>query len=203
MFETANRPGNYTTATQKMEISNSQSMRVPFEIYDLDFLQNELSEARQKVQRSDRFEMLWIREGKGAVMVDNHQYEIINDVIYCIAPGHMREYQLENCSNGCYISFTPDFIQLSGNHKDGFLWFEEYENFLSLPVIHINDEIRSEMEEIVRQMKKEFSNYMLQRPEMLKGLLNIFALYFSGNVPVNYDTYQSREKELSKSSLHC
>jgi AraC-like DNA-binding protein len=198
MSKAATTPGHHLDLTRHMQDTNIADVKFPFEIHDLDFLQKENSGMEVDILRSDRFEMLWMREGSGTLLVDKQQYSVKPDVIYCIAPGHPRRFQVENRASGCYICFTPDFIQLSENNRDGFLWFAEYDNFLTVPAIQIDKEIRREMEEIVRQMKKEFSTYLANRPEMLKGLLNIFTLYFSGMAQINFDSCQFREINLSK-----
>jgi len=147
--------------------------------------------------QSIRYEIVWIKKGKGMIEADNHRFSLSNNTIYCMAAGKYRKYFDENESEGYYISFSPDFIHLS----------EDYSNFSScsdlftrpsLPLaICIGNEIQYELESIINTMTREYNNYFLKKTEILRGLLNIFIIYFLRNLDDhNRETLQTRETAL-------
>jgi len=131
-------------------------------------------------RKSDRFYLIWVKAGKGFVRIDCENHHFQADQIFCISPGQVFQYAPEAVIHGYVIAFVPEFINLDKDQKNGYSWLEQYQRLISQPVIALDQKNRSEMDELVRQMDKELQNKGLLRPEILKGLLHLFVLYFSG-----------------------
>lgn len=195
---------NYTTLDNTSAIESYQhnqgnkEMNKRFEIHTLEWMEAQLL-LNPESEKLTRFEIFWIKKGKGVLWVDEKSFNISNNNIYCLAPGCIRKYGFENSIEGYYISFAPEFVWLSEGYSNNSSWLERYNEDFKAAAIKIDDETSHELEVVVRKMKWEFSNYFNQRLELLKGLLNIFLIYFSRNLKESdREVIQTKESELVK-----
>ena len=168
-----------------------------FEIYTLEWMgKNDLFHNDQQ-ERLKYFEIIWFRTGSGAFQVDSKAHTISNNLVYFLTPGQLRHYQANDNYRGYYISFSKDFLYLSGAYAKTALWLESYGVNMNIPVIEADDDMQNEIEEIGQKMKKEFSNYYLLRSEILSGFLNILMIHFSRKLRVGNDEMAySKDAEL-------
>lgn len=152
----------------------------------------------EKSQRSDRFEIIWVRKGGGILRTDHHSHMIEANTVYCIPPGYIRSLQLNDESIGHYVSFIPEYVNLTENYNVIFSWLEKADISAKLPVFQIDKGLTSDIEAIVTQIQKEYLEYCQGRPEIIKGLLNIFLLYLSLKTKKTTDYLPNRESELTR-----
>ena len=168
-----------------------------FEIHTMEWMESQQLSLNSDAEKLNRFEILWIKRGKGILWVDEQNFEIADNNIYCLAPGCVRKYNFESSAEGYYISFAPEFIWLSEGYSNNSSWLERYNEDFKAAAIKVDEDTNHDLDVIVRKMKWEFSNYFNQRLELLKGLLNIFMIYFSRNLKESdRDVIQTREAEL-------
>jgi AraC family transcriptional activator of pobA len=97
-------------------------------------------------------------------------------------------------TEGYYISFAIEFLRLSEGYSNSATWLEQYNNMASA---FIGKEIQPELEVVARKMNWEYTNLFDKRMELLKGLLNIFLIYFSRNLnKLPNNNVPNREKDL-------
>jgi AraC-like DNA-binding protein len=154
-----------------------------FEIHALEWMETQRLSWNETAEKPSRFEVIWIKKGKGVLQVDSQDYDFTDHMIYCLAPGHNRKWIAKTAVEGYYISFTPEFIWMYEGYSNHSLWLEQFNEDFNIKSIHIGEEMQNEMEIIIRKMKWEYKNYFNQKLEVLKGLLNIFMIYFSRNLP--------------------
>jgi len=169
-----------------------------FEIRSIEWMEHNSPMWNKAPIKSDRFQLVWIKQGKGTLRVDCKSFDIQQDMMYCLAPGRHCQFHIDEGCTGYYISFAPEFVHLKKNKQDGFIWFEEYENFINTPIVHVDKDISYEMEEIIRFMQKELGNPGPVSTDILKGLLNIFVLYFSKKIKTASDPLLNRDQDLAK-----
>ena len=176
---------------------------VLFEIQSIESRLNSSSCLKDAPCRKKNFEIIWIKEGKGQVRADFEKHEIADNMLYCLSPGQLAHYMIEPGSKGYIISFRGDFLQLNESCKDGFARFEQSNNFLNISAIQIGEDVGREMDEIARQMVKEYAAGSALRLQILKALLNIFILYMpSASARTIQDVCQNRDKELVRKFMH-
>lgn len=184
------------TSTGIYPYSKDEPGNVQFQIHSLE-QGIELPLWNTNAVKLSRFEIIWIKKGKGSLHVDRLIHNVSDGIIYCITPGHKRKVMLEANAEGYYISFTPEFIHLSAGYSGSAAWLEE-DNF-DTSFIHADVAMQDELEVIVRKMKMEFCNHFSRKTELLKGLLNIFMIYFSRKLKTDVpDTAQTRETALTR-----
>lgn len=153
----------------------------PFDISPLEDLKSDISFASDPSKRRTRYQIIWIKKGKGIILINGQVHPIHDSIIYSIAPGiTYKILEADNLPEGYYISFCPDFLQPSRVYEEtGIIGFLE-ESFRPL-FVTVPDHIHAELEMIAQKMKFEFRNSYNQKLEVLKGLLHIFIIYFSRN----------------------
>lgn len=145
-------------------------------------------------EKSGHFEILLIQKGVGVLQLDGKDHLLTENNTWCIFPGHYRKLHFSPGAVGYYFSFAIEFLKLSEGYSNSAAWLEQYNNVASNIIYK---ETLPELEAIARQMQWEYNNYFDKRRELLKGLLNIFLLYFSRDLNKSFvhDT-PNREKEL-------
>src|ERR1700752_3407151 len=77
-----------------------------FEIYTLEWIEDQQSSWDAEAQKLRNFEVIWIKTGKGFLQVDGQNYLLTDNMIYCIPPGKIRKATIESGAKGYYISFA-------------------------------------------------------------------------------------------------
>lgn len=171
----------------------------PFEIYQLEDMQHPNPMLSDSYHRRNRFEIIWIKKGNGTISSEEQVYTVHDNMVYCILPGKTYRYtEADTILNGYYISFSPDFIQpWQGYEMKGALGF--FEEIFHLQFIPVQENIQHELEMIADKMSREYNNYFNQKLELLRGLLNIFVIYFSRtSLPENDVKIFTRDNVLFK-----
>ena len=170
-----------------------------FEIYTLECIEDQQSSWDAEVQKLRNFEVIWIKTGKGFLQVDGQNYILTGNMIYCIPPGKIRKATIESGTEGYYISFATEFLFLSGGDSHSSVWFEYFDGQSNVVSSCLDQDQHFELEMIAEKMKWEFSNHLSRRLELLKGLLNIFMIYFSRKLESpRQNTLTDNENELAR-----
>lgn len=165
-----------------------------FAIHTIEWLESQQPITGSAPEKITRFEMLLIQQGKGNLQLDGQDYMLAENSIYCIFPGYFRKLHFAPGTAGYYISFAIEFLKLSDGFCNSAAWLEQYNNVTSALIFK---EMQPELEAIAQKLKWEYCNLFDNRSELLKGLLNIFLIYFSRNLnklPVS--AAPNREKDL-------
>jgi AraC family transcriptional activator of pobA len=150
----------------------------------------------RQMQRILTYEMIWLTEGEGQLIMDLSKSKLARNTVYCFSPGQSRSIEFNAKATGYYMSLSPDMFNITAEHSSPFL-LHQYKN-INMPFqIIINNDIRNEMETILIHIKNEFIHHRLLRTEILKGLFRIFILYLSRNFIAEDQTFaQSKDVTL-------
>lgn len=157
-------------------------MNRQFDIYPMEWLQQQGAVDTEQEIRLLRYELCWFTAGEGSLLIDARPYPLQKDVVYWLNPGRTRQYCLEGDVAGYRMSFSPDFLYMSGIHSQIPFLLDSFDAGMQAPVIETDIEMQMEIGDIARKMQKEFSNYNLLRSEILSGLLNLLMIYCSRKV---------------------
>ncbi len=130
-----------------------------------------------------QFGIIWIKRGTGVIHIDLEAYPLHNDQLVCISPGQLLCVKTGVALEGCYISFSAEFLLMAEGQVPISFMDTLYER-RSLPVMPLVTEIRYETEAAVGMMNKEYSRYGLLRLPIVQGLLNILIAYIAGIMQV-------------------
>jgi AraC-like DNA-binding protein len=129
--------------------------------------------------RHNYFAIIWVIKGTGIHLIDLDKYELEDNTIYCITPGQVHDLKPTGPIEGYVISFMAEF--LGGGEENYDLLFNTglFYTFSNSPVIKVNEEMGTEMQDAVNKMLKEFNNFFILRAEILRGFLKIFLIYLT------------------------
>lgn len=175
---------------------------LPFEIHSMQWINRNRGQRIATPHSHEQYVVIWVKSGSGTHYIDLEKFEIREDSVYCLSPGQIHLLKPSEDIDGIVISFSADFLRLSGDNYD--LLFNSGLFYASskATVIPVSAEMHRELEDITQLMQKEFDNFFLLRAEILGGFLRIFLIYLAkhfekAGIPVS----RSRNLELIRSFL--
>jgi AraC family transcriptional regulator, transcriptional activator of pobA len=169
-----------------------------FEIHAIEWTESQPYAFSFLEDRFSNFDVIWIKKGKGLLESEGQDFALSQNAMHCIFPGHARKITIEQGTQGYYISFAIEFLKLSEGYCNSSAWLEQYDSCKNIILSAvIEKEMQAEFEIVAKKMTWEFSNYFNRRLELLKGLLNVFMIYFSRTSnAITHAAVPNREKEL-------
>ncbi len=166
-----------------------------FEIHSLKWLNESLLLETNKEERLRHYEITWFRSCAGNIKVDAVTYALQENLLYCLVPGQVRNYQASEME-GYRISFSADYLHIGLAHTRIAPWLDMYNPGENIAAVEADAEMQAEMLEIVRKMQKEFLNGFMLRSEILAGLLNILLIHFSRKLQISFDHTGTKDADL-------
>ena len=134
------------------------------------------------LRRLCQYEIIWLVEGSAKCTVDMQEHYLSGDTMYILAPGQIHLFEPAGSITGYFISFSQEFLIMTGGNLNMPFGIEQQMGEGEFPVIHIDNEMKSEMEDLIKRMIKELSHQFQLKSEILMGLLKILIIYFSRKV---------------------
>ncbi|SHN13214.1 AraC-type DNA-binding protein [Chitinophaga sp. CF418] len=156
-----------------------EKTHLPFKIYKLDDGTANNHLMNNVPHQHNSFELIWVLEGNGHYWVDSEQHEVGPHQIYCLTPGQVHQFRLNRNIKGYVITFSQEFLLMPKDNAALIFHPNSFHQLAGTTVIRLNEDMRTEMEDLVIKMLKEFDNFLLLRSEILRGLLNIFMIYLT------------------------
>ena len=82
-----------------------------FKVQTLEWVEQNSPFQNEKPYRIPFFEIIWIKDGSGYLIIDLKKYKIRAGTIYCIAPG-IRQLQSNGDLKGYFVSLSADLLHL-------------------------------------------------------------------------------------------
>jgi AraC family transcriptional regulator, transcriptional activator of pobA len=187
--------------TPILQISRSTA-NVPFEIHSMEWLEQNRWQQNAAPHRHNYFVIIWVKKGTGVHLIDLEKFELKDDTVYCITPGQVHLLKQNGDAEGYVISFTAEFMGTDETNLDLLFSTGLFNTFSGSPVIKVDEEVKDEMEDAVKRMMKEYSNFFLLRSEILRGFLKIFLIYLTRQFEkTNQQPAQSKNIDLMRRFL--
>lgn len=123
--------------------------------------------------------IIWVKAGGGTHYIDADRYDIKPNSVYCITPGQVHWFQQNTPTDGYEISFASEFICLTEDNYELLFNSRLFYSFEKTSVLSIGPESQDQLDQVVQNLVREFSNFFLLRSELLRSYLKIFLLYLS------------------------
>lgn len=149
-----------------------------FKIYTIESVLTDHNSLHIEKHEQPDFEIIWIHEGAGIQKVNQCQYQLGANNIYCVYPGQHHQLIAMPGTKGFVISFTEDFLLYGGGERETGHTSYLVRDFLQAPELSLSYGTAEDMHDIVLLMMKEIQRYSLLRADILNKYLNIFMLYF-------------------------
>jgi YesN/AraC family two-component response regulator len=147
----------------------------------------------------DYYEITWITKGAGKLCADLKEYTLDENTVYFIRPNQVHQLFLSSDAEGFIISFNDSFLNLGAHEFDMTSHIGLFQLFSNLQVLTFQDEIITDVREIVTKMMREFENDYSFKVQLLKRYLKIFLIHVSRQLERGVQTAeQSRENDLIK-----
>jgi len=174
--------------------------QLPFDIQTLEWISENHPGQLALPKKPGYMEIIWVKKASGTYMIDLEKRDLRENEVYCADIGQFRVLQADGKMQGYYLSFSPAFLNLSGN---GPLYeARPYGKGSMAGIITADDELQHDLEEIMVKMMKEFSRSSLPDLEILKGLLALLMIYLArGMKERNEAMIFDRSHELFKKFL--
>jgi AraC-like DNA-binding protein len=171
---------------------------VPFEMHTMAWIDKNRGEQNAMPHSHNYFVLVWVKKGSGVHLVDLNRYDITDNTVYCLSPGQIHLLKADEGIEGCVISFTADFLCITEENFDLLYNSGLFYTLPQPPVIHVNEEMQAELEDISLKMLKEYENFFLLRSEILRGYLKIFLIYLTRRFRETAKGFNSKNIELVK-----
>jgi AraC family transcriptional activator of pobA len=172
---------------------------IPFKMHLISSLREEHEDNYDLPHSHDYYEITWITKGAGKLCADLKEYNLEENTIYFIRPNQVHRLVLSTDAEGYIISFNDSFLNLGAHEFDMTSHIGLFQLFSNLQVLSFQNEIVTDIREIVTKMMKEFQNNYSFKAQMLKRYFKIFLIYVSRQLETGVQTAeQSRENDLVK-----
>ena len=163
---------------------------------------NDLPSSYNLPRQISHFEIVWIERGSGTLWVNGHESILSDHCIYLLFPGQLCLLASEDWTEGYIISFPLEFLCYTDS-QGNFSWhLHNYSDAIKFPTIPIEPEVLDEMEQLVVKMRREFEYRFLRGSNIMRGLLELFLIYFSSHFkPALHDFASRRDQGLVRKFL--
>ncbi|OJJ17947.1 AraC family transcriptional regulator [marine bacterium AO1-C] len=126
---------------------------------------------KSPIFRTEYFSFVFVKQGSGNYITDNHRFAFGNYTIYFTNPGHIKAFEIDTMSDAYIITFTESFLR-ENVHPD---IFEEFPFLLAetVPPKQLNEEEFRETEGIYQQI---FHHFHKDSPYKNRILGNLFVV---------------------------
>ncbi|MEO5592445.1 MAG: AraC family transcriptional regulator, partial [Chitinophagaceae bacterium] len=150
---------------------------VPLNIQIIENMDDDCLQSAAKPDWHRCFEVLYIVKGKGICLIDLEKFEISDNMILCLRPDQVRQFQANGDILGYRISFTESFFSIGEQEDDLMYQSAIIESIPRSACVALQNDITNDMKEILKKMIKEFDSDCLFRTEILRRYLKIFLVY--------------------------
>jgi AraC-like DNA-binding protein len=154
-------------------------VNVPFEIHTMDWIAQNRFQQNSTPHRHSYFVIIWVKQGTGTHLIDLENYQLEDNSVYCITPGQVHQLNATGTVDGYVINFMAEFLGGAEENYDLLFNTGLFYTFSNSPVIKVNEEMGTEMQDAVNKMLKEYNNFFILRAEILRGFLKIFLIYLT------------------------
>ncbi|SEJ31149.1 transcriptional regulator, AraC family [Dyadobacter koreensis] len=148
-------------------------------------IENETERSNLNVlQRLNNYQIVWLTNGSATCVVDMEEHCLESQSMYIVAPGQIHFLHPKGEVEGYIVSFSEEFLLMMSGSLNLPFDVQQQVGDGQLPVISIDVDMKSEMEDLIKRMMKEISGQFQLRSEILMALLRILIIYFSRQVVI-------------------
>ncbi|NNE99623.1 MAG: helix-turn-helix domain-containing protein [Pyrinomonadaceae bacterium] len=127
--------------------------------------------------RHDNYELFWVKEGSGKLIVDFNEFEIIPPMILLFSPGRVHGWRIEDTPEGFVFRLSNEFFALES--RDAAEQVSDVSVFCSIggdPVIYLDEQQNKQFETISNAAYQEFCSNQLERSSALRSYVRLWLV---------------------------
>ena len=145
-----------------------------FEVSTIEWL-NQTQQDSDQPTRCPHHQMIWITKGTGTFCIDTEKYRIVDNTVYMIPPGRMRQFKGEPNTSGHVLSFNTDFLYLATDGPWRPFFEEVIADFNKVNILSLSSDCE-ELQCLLLAIVRECNKYLIHRIEILSGLMKVFLI---------------------------
>lgn len=126
----------------------------------------------------DFYLVLLITEGSGTHKIDFHEYKIEPGAFFILSPGQMHHWDLSEDVNGYILFFRKDYFLIDFN-QDRLDRLPFFKSTFSKPYVKLDTHDIDVLQDLYKQINREYSMRLTQSHEMIRLYLNIMFIELS------------------------
>ena len=163
-----------------------------FEVSTIEWLSQTRQNSGQPI-RDPHHQIVWITKGTGTFCIDMEMYRIVDNSVYMIPPGRMRQLNGEANVSGYILSFNSDFLYLA-TAGPGRPFFEEIlADFNKVNMLSLSSECEG-LQNLLREINRECDKALIHRTEILSGLMKVFLITLKRSSKIVRQQFASSRK---------
>jgi len=168
------------------------------DIFSLQTVHFEKACVVNKPKQIDKFNIFWIKEGKGTYTIDFKNYTFSGNVLLFLSPGQVFSIDSEEIKEAYQLSFIKDFYCIQTHDKEiscnGVLFNTVYEN----PFIYPSEKESEKLDFIITSLIEEFKLEETAQYDMLQAYLKQFIIQSVRLKKEAYHLVEDNETKLFK-----
>ncbi len=172
-------------------ISNNDEIRIgslPLEIFSIHLMEENNLESIKGKHLQKVFEIIWIQEGSGTHTINQTEFHLTSNKVYCAIPGQKHQLTIDPGAKGYIVSFTESFLNTHYNEYSPLHVENFFHRLLHHPELGIENETSEDMEEVLLLLLKETKNNFSLMTEIVNKYLKIFLLYLRRQLKTDSST---------------
>jgi AraC family transcriptional activator of pobA len=126
---------------------------------------------------NNQFAIIWVVEGDGNYWADQRPCDLDNNCILFVKPGQFHTVRLDNAKEGYIFSFSKSFLGIEDHDSESLL--RSLSQMFTRQSLLLTSDTLVEMQDITRQITKEYNDHNLYKSEILRRYFKIFLIYLS------------------------
>src|SRR5271170_1625038 len=157
-------------------ITNERQLFI--EVQTLEWLSLNRPEHLTLPKKPGYMEIVWLKKARGTCIIDLEKRTIREGEIYCIGSGQFRQINADKNIEGYYLSFAPALINVPFEDTQS-LFEGRVKGPSGRVAIWEENEIKDDIEYLVRKIIKELSRPYEFNLEIVRGLLLLMISYLT------------------------
>lgn len=151
---------------------NNQAGDLAFKVYDFEDIAS-----FSQIQRLNYYSLIWIKSGKGNVIVDFNTYAYEPNHLFSFTPYQPFLFETTQATKGSIIHFHSDFFCIHKHQQEVACNGVLFNNIYESPFVKIDDLSIDSFEMLLREMKKDIENNQMAMHESILSYLKLFLIH--------------------------
>ncbi|RUA17960.1 MAG: AraC family transcriptional regulator [Flavobacteriia bacterium] len=130
-------------------------------------------------KRLNYYSLIWVKKGSGTAKIDFTEFDFTADTLFAITPYQPFSLMEKEKIEGVVLNFHPDSFCIHKHQEQVACNGVLFNNIYRPPYFCVDDDIRSNFEMVLEQMRTEVQKAELAQYELLVSYLKIFLIIAS------------------------
>lgn len=152
---------------------------MPFEIARIE--DKPILTVAQRPRRDAFYVICWISSGAGSCFIDFTCYAVRPNTLYCIGPGQIHYWEIEEPITGYALLFEDELFHISGNNA----FFEKLDLFKVLSAqsaLHLAEQAAQNVNQLITKLYTEYVDKQFGRVDAIVATLQLLLIEAQRNL---------------------